>query len=836
MSLRPNDLAARFGAPLFRGSTGVFALLYTLAGTFACLYNLSHTSSHDLGRFLLYLVCANVAALCLRLTVGRALLSAGFLILLLGIEDLSLPELLFIASTVAVLTELQKERGKIRPATLLFAIANANLGLASAQFVYRQVALLHAAPLFPAPILAGSFVLLFNYAVARALLPEGASGSSSAAAPSGRDRLSLYKEVCRPLLPWFISLAYLAYLIRGTSQYTGVNAALLALPVLFALDRGYRAWSDTREDHAAELALLHRRTLETLSVVINARDHSAHQHLRRVQFYAKAVGQELGLTESELENLRVAALVYNIGQLGVPDHILLKPGTLTQEEWEKVKTHPVTGSEMLSRMNFPPGVSAIVQTHHEKWNGTGYPAGLKGEQIPVGARILAAVDCLDALASDRPFRDAIPIVDAMEKVSAESGKSFDPQVVSILERRYRELERLAWEEAKRTPGSPVDAATAPRDLGKLAARLLVEPGYENNSIVDPIVAARQETQLLRVLAGELAQSLRCEEIAAAAHKCVSQIVHHDTLVLYVPRGELIQPAGILGRSGHRFLREAVATNTGISGRVLREGLAIVNGNPTHERSCVQDPYTRHPLQSVLAMPLDGKSAQPGNKAIGVLTLYSTTRDAFTRDHQRFLKAVASHVAPAVESALKYQDAENLAGTDHLTGIANARSLSLHLDRELSRASRDNSSIGVLLCDLNGFKQVNDRFGHLKGNQVLQEVARGLQEACRSSDYFARLGGDEFVVVVPGLKDEMCQSYLSRLDSVAVDAGYRMCGENCLSASVGIAIYPRDGRDSETLLRRADERMYKAKEQHKAALAAAPLPALPEDPGSAAHLQ
>ncbi len=856
MSLLPDDLATRIGAPFLRGKNGAFALLYTLAGGFACVYNLLHPGYQDLGRFLLYLVCANVAALCLRLTVGRAFLSAGFLILLLGIEDLTLPELLFIASSVAILTELQKERGKIRPATLLFAIANTNIGLASAQLVYRQVALLHFAPLFPAPILAGSFVLLFNYAVARTLLAGGTGGgntgreasapaSASSANRAGRaNRPRLYREVCRPLLPWFIALAYLAYLLRCTSFHTGVNAALLALPVLFALDRGYRAWSDTREEHAAELALLHRRTLETLSVVINARDHSAHQHLRRVQFYARAVGQELGLGETELEDLSVATAVYNIGQLGVPDHILLKPGSLTQEEWEKVKTHPVTGSEMLARMNFPLGVSAIVQTHHEKWNGTGYPAGLKGDEIPVGARILAAVDCLDALASDRPFRDAMPIFDAMEKVRSESGKSFDPQVVSILERRHKELERMAWEEAKRSPGSAIDPAAAPRDLGKLAARLLVEPAYEKNSIVDPIVAARQETQLLRVLASDLAQSLRCEEIAAAAHKCLSQIVNHDTLVLYVAHGEHIQPSGILGRSGHRFLREAVPANAGISGRALRDAVPIVNGNPAHERSCIQDPYARHPLQSVLAMPVEGKTMQGGNKAIAVLSLYQTARDAFTRDHLRFLKAVAGYVAPAVESALKYQDAENLAGTDHLTGIANARSLSLHLDRELSRASRDNSNIGVLLCDLNGFKQINDRFGHFKGNQVLQEVARGLQEACRSSDYFARLGGDEFVVVVPGLKDDMCQSYLSRLDTVAVEAGWRMCGENCLSASVGVAIYPRDGRDSEELLRRADERMYKAKEKHRAAtsqtpsqaMAAAPVPPLPEDPAAEATLQ
>ena len=782
-----------------RRANSLLVVSYTVAGVFACVYNLLHPGSQNVPRFLLYLLCANLSALCLRLTAGRSLLSAGLLILLLGMEDLSLPELLFIASSVTLLGELQRQRGKLRASTLVFAIANINVGIASADVAYRLAGHLRVIALFPAPVIAGSFVLLFNYGVARRLLADGAT-----------PLLGLYRAECRPLLPWFIAAAYLAYLIRAASLQTGVNAALLALPVLFALDSGYRVWSATRQAHADELALLHRRTLETLSVVINARDHSAPQHLRRVQTYSRAVGRELGLGEPELEDLRVATLVYNIGQLGVPDHILLKPGALTLEEWEKVKTHPVTGSEMLARMSFPAGVSGIVQAHHEKWNGAGYPAGLAGEDIPIGARILAAVDCLDALASERPFRSALPITEAMQKVSAESGQSFDPRVVSILERRYQELERRTWEEVE-TNSAGANAAPAPAhgDLGKLAARLLGEPASEKRSIVDPIVAARQETHALRVLAGEVAQSLRCDEIAAAAHKCLAEIVQHDTLVLYLGRGEQMQIAGAIGRSGHRFLREPLPADSGFSARALREGVPVLNGNPAQEPSCIQDPYASHLLQSALAMPLEGRSGP-----IGVLTLYHTTRDAFTRDHLRFLKAVSSHVAGAVESALKYEDAENLAGTDHLTGIANARSLALHLDRELSRASRDHSVFGLLLCDLNGFKQVNDRFGHLKGNQVLREVARGLREACRGSDYFARLGGDEFVVVVPGLKDEMCPSYLKRLETVAVQAGCAACGEECLSVSVGIAIYPRDGHDSETLLRKADERMYQAKELHK----------------------
>ena len=158
--------------------------------------------------------------------------------------------------------------------------------------------------------------------------------------------------------------------------------------------------------------------------------------------------------------------------------------------------------------------------------------------------------------------------------------------------------------------------------------------------------------------------------------------------------------------------------------------------------------------------------------------------------------------PHLESALRYQEAEESAVTDHLTGIPNARSLAIHLKRELARSSRENSTIGVLVCDLDGFKQVNDRFGHLKGNEVLQHVANGLRETCRGSDYLARMGGDEFVLVLPDLKEELSPSYLDRLRGVALEAGWTVCGEECLSMSVGAAIYPLDGCDAEQVIRRS----------------------------------
>jgi diguanylate cyclase (GGDEF)-like protein/putative nucleotidyltransferase with HDIG domain len=774
------------------------AALYAVVGVLTCLLNLSRANASDLRQFFFYLIAANVAVLGVRLAANPSLLPAGFLIMLLGVEDLSLPELLFIAFTATLLHELYGGRGLPDLAPLLFAVANITIGVASAQTAYQVTSRFYSNALFPASTIASSFVLLFNCGIATTLLRE-----------RGTPFMGVYRRECRPLLPWFVAAAYLAYLVRSTSLATGTHAGLIALPILFALDRGYRAWSDAKTKHAEELAALHQRTLETLSVAIDARDHTTHMHVRRVQFYARAVGKELGLSEIELKDLHVAALVHDIGKLGIPDHILLKPGALTAEEWEKMKTHPITGAEMLSRMQFPESVQAIVQTHHEKWDGSGYPTGLRGEAIPIGARILSAVDCLDALASDRPYRNALPLEEAMAMVRAESGKSYDPKVVSLLEQRYVELERQAWGEAtKGLAAAPTGPAGSPQeDLGQLASSLLVESG-----VLDPIASARQETQLLQALANDLAQALHISDVGNAVHKRLCPRIGYDTLAIYVCRGEeQLEPMCILGENGNLFSRTPFPVTRGLSGLAVRQRSFVLNGDPRQEPGYANDSDIVYKLQSALAVPLPGRSG-----VTGVLTLYHTNRDAFSRDDLRLVEAATVHIGLAIENALRYQDAENLAVTDHLTGIPNARSLALHLERELSRAARENATVGVLVCDLNGFKQVNDRFGHLKGNEVLQLVANGLRDACRGSDYLARMGGDEFVIVAPGLRDDLCWSYAERLRNVALEAGWILFGERCLSMSVGAAIYPSDGHDSESLLAEADHRMYDAKKERKSA--------------------
>jgi diguanylate cyclase (GGDEF)-like protein len=235
---------------------------------------------------------------------------------------------------------------------------------------------------------------------------------------------------------------------------------------------------------------------------------------------------------------------------------------------------------------------------------------------------------------------------------------------------------------------------------------------------------------------------------------------------------------------------------------------IINGNPSVEPGYLNDPTKFSTLRSALAVPLEGVTG-----VIGVLALYRGERDAFTSDHLRILLAVSGKMALSIENALKFQQAENSAITDYLTGLPNARSLFLQLERELARCKRDNSSLTVMVSDMDGFKQINDRFGHLEGNRVLRLFAQALKDSCREYDYVARMGGDEFVVIAPGLVADAAGKKAEQMRALARQAGNEVCGEDLLSLSVGRAMYPEDGNDAEQLLAEADRRMYLEKQKH-----------------------
>jgi diguanylate cyclase (GGDEF)-like protein len=254
----------------------------------------------------------------------------------------------------------------------------------------------------------------------------------------------------------------------------------------------------------------------------------------------------------------------------------------------------------------------------------------------------------------------------------------------------------------------------------------------------------------------------------------------------------------------------IRVGEGLCGWVAENCKPIVNGNPQVEAGYFVESAKQIDLQSALVVPLEGL-----NGVVGVLAMYQTQRDAFTPDHLRILLAVASKVALSVENALKYQQAESSATTDYLTGLPNARSLFVHLAQEVARCRRMKTSLAVLVCDIDGFKQINDSFGHLEGDKLLREFTTRLKDICRGYDYVARMGGDEFVITAPGLTAEAAHEKAERLNRAAIESGRHVCGRNLITLSVGMAFCPEDGTDVERLLAEADRRMYSMKQIHHA---------------------
>ncbi|HUO14309.1 MAG TPA: diguanylate cyclase [Verrucomicrobiae bacterium] len=775
-----------------------------IAGLSVLIYGAIHQTSKNIAEFICYL---GIAILASRLKVSlpgiTGTLSVNFLFVLIGVLELSFTETLTLASISMLAQCLYPERPKALQLT--FNVCAAALSTALAYVTYYH-------PL--TGLLVGDRPLQLGLAATVYFIANAGSIATVISLTERRPLRPILVDCYFWSFPYYLVGAGIAGVIGWFDATFNWETSLLMVPAVYLIYRSYRLYLGKLDDekrHVEEIANLHLRTIEALALAIEAKDHTTHEHLQRVRVYAIEVAKELGVIGPELQALHAAALLHDIGKLAVPEHIISKPGRLTPEEFEKMKIHTLVGAEILERVRFPYPVVPIVRAHHEKWDGSGYPLGLKGGEIPIGARILSAVDYLDALASDRQYRRALPMVEVMQKLAAESGKSFDPKVVAVLQKRYQQLEQLALAKSSEDDNSLLSKAI------KIERGLEPAAGFENATAQDyagheatflsSIAAARQEAQALFELSQDLGASLSLGETLSVFSVKLKPMVPYDAIAIYIKRDDELIPEYVNGDNYRLFSSLRIPVGQGLSGWVAQNRKPIINGNPSVEPGYLNDPSKFSTLRSALAVPLEGVAG-----LIGVLTLYRAERDAFTSDHLRILLAVSSKMALAIENALKYQQAQNSATTDYLTGLPNARSLFLQLDRELARCKRDTTSLTVMVTDMDGFKQINDRFGHLEGNRVLRLFAQALKDSCREYDYVARMGGDEFVVVAPGLAADAAKKKADQMSALALQAGAEVCGENILSLSVGRAVYPQDGKDAEQLLAEADRRMYLEKQK------------------------
>jgi diguanylate cyclase (GGDEF)-like protein/putative nucleotidyltransferase with HDIG domain len=733
-------------------------------------------------------------------------LRLSFIVLLVSMAQLPLSQVILLGAVAGLAESLSPRPAKWHWTDTAYQVAVMVFGVTAGSTVYHRLEMVD-------PALGGSMGL--PVAATTLFLVTAFPMACLAALSEGVTLRTVWQQRYLWALPYYLSGAALAALFPALHELALWQSTGLILPVLYLVYRAYGLQIEQlqqQQEQTEELALLQTRMLEALALSLEAKDHGTHDHLRRVTTYVVELGKAFGLRGDDLKALRAAALLHDIGKLAVPEHIISKPARLSPEEFDRLKVHPVVGADIIERAQFPDDVAPIVRAHHEKWDGSGYPYGLKGEEIPLGARILSAVDCLDALASDRNYRRAMPLDQALEHVMRESGKSFDPRVVEVLAEHYKDIEAQIRREMPARP--------RPYDLARINGHGRPDAGFELHTqpkdngegvpdFLTAIAAARREEQLLVELNHLVSSSLNLSQTLGALGKRLAREVPHETMVLWVRRGDQVHAETIVGENYSLFSAMRIPLGAGVSGWVADARKPVVNGNPAVEPAPAQAAERLQSYRAALAVPLETPTG-----VLGVLTFYSVNKDSYTAEHLRLLLALTPRLTTAVEHSLQFQQAENMAAVDFLTGLPNAGSLYVQLQNEVARAHRNNMTLAVLVCDLDGFKQVNDRFGHLTGNKVLQLVAQGLKEHCREYDFVARLGGDEYVVLLPGLSADGVRAKKKRFSQLVVDAGRELCGEDLLTLSIGEAHFPGDGSAPDELLARADERMYRIKNESK----------------------
>ncbi len=587
---------------------------------------------------------------------------------------------------------------------------------------------------------------------------------------------------------------------------------LIALPVYF-IYRTYKVYLGRIEDerrHVEEMSDLHLATIEALALAIDAKDQTAQSHIRRVQVYAAGLAKALGMPEQEIQGVKTAALLHDIGKLAVPEHILSKPGPLTQEEFQKIRIHPQVGAEIISAVPFPYPVAPLILSHHERWDGRGYPQGLRGEDIPLGARILTVVDYFDALTSDRPYHRAMEHDAALSVLEQESGKALDPRVVTMF---FAQLPLLAAEADRLEQGPSRRLSLEPTSqLGRPAV------GYENeigkgNTVFEDIALAHKEIYALYEIAQSMGTSQGVAETMALISSKLSNLVPFATcaLFLYDEEHDSLRCRFATGVDSELISSMTIKSGHGLTGWVTRNRRPLVNARPSADFEAAGLAPTSTSLKSAIVSPLINN-----DRIIGTLAVYQETEDAYTDDHRRLLDRVCEQAQAVIYNASVFERTQEDSLTDSLTSLPNTRSMFIHLKRELARAERLKSEVALLVMDCDNFKEINDTHGHHVGDRALRAVANVLRGGVRPYDICVRYAGDEFIVVLSGCGADEAERKRLELKRAMEDVVFeaRPGRRITLSISVGAAVYPHDGETYEALLASGDARMYRDKTHSK----------------------
>jgi len=549
----------------------------------------------------------------------------------------------------------------------------------------------------------------------------------------------------------YFSGASVAALIVTYSQRIDVSTLLIIVPLLVISYLTFRTAMGRVDDttrHLDKLNSLYLSTIETLAMAIDAKDQITHGHIRRVQAYAVGLAKRVGVSDDRLiRAIEAAALLHDMGKLAVPEYILNKPGRLTPAEFEKMKLHASVGADILSAIDFPYPVVPIVRHHHEYWDGSGYPDGLQGTDIPIGARILSVVDCFDALTSDRPYRPQLSDEEALKILLERRGSMYDPLIVDTFVLVQKQIA------PNLSPTGPQRAALNEITSSTQNALAMLAGGTPR---LDEIAASSDEAATLRQLAAVLAGQATVAQTGEAVATHLRQLISFSLLVVFVYdfESDELEARFVSGEASLPVKTMRIGLGKHLSGWVAANRQTILNSDPVLDLGEIARNSSPR-LRSCLSSPIISNDL-----LVGVITLYSSQPEHFTEEHRKLIETVAQHSASALKQAVAHDGpraTDPLTELPYFSGVGESGS-------ESSVRSLLRPGALIVWIDIVGLKQINLAHGRSAGNAALCQTAQCIQAELQPGDFLFRYKSDEFIAVLDSTDVDSVLSLAKRVSA------------------------------------------------------------------------
>jgi diguanylate cyclase (GGDEF)-like protein/putative nucleotidyltransferase with HDIG domain len=607
----------------------------------------------------------------------------------------------------------------------------------------------------------------------------------------GERTFRFWARTCTPL-----SLDYSLSGVCSTSMaaFYGISPFVpLGIAPLLGIAWGWNQINKSRaieaQEHLEKQEQLYFRTVESLALAVDAKDQTTYGHIRRVKVYAIGLAKLCGIKdENELKAINTGALLHDIGKIAVEDYVLNKPGRLSKREYEKIKVHSTAGDEILQQVRFPYPVAKYVRHHHERWDGLGYPDGLKGEEIPLAARILSISDAFDAIRFSRPYKPPIPQDEAANILRSQSGTAYDPQLVGIFTKHMEELERAALKESEDAP--------------QLSFRKYSED-IEQPTATSGAGAPRDiPAELIQL--GEYCTTLFAylpfNDIFPVLSQRLGQLVPFSTCVFFLSNGDdRITASYACGSFCEGLQGRSMEIGKGISGWVAAYKRPIINTEPALDFPGINAEFSS--FKDALVVPITHEG-----ECLGTISLYAQELSSYGQDHLNIVQTVAGFLAPLIAEVNKSRGSDSRDVVDPTTGLHRVSYLSAVGPQLISNAQENGTPASLLYIEIKNLAQIMRIFGSNLGNSTLKRIADCIRPELRETDILVRYGPQGYIAFLPGVRDDQAfrcsQRLKQRIKSDTMTSGQGFS----IDCQTGISFCPQDGSTVLSLLKAAQENM------------------------------